>query len=115
LGSFNYAALGLIHEQSKSVERRGLCGLVGTADRAGRRVLVPVAGGDVVVGADVVPTEAKVVGTERPVGVVEVSVVGDNVVVVAGLHKDYLVSFRLLENAERLNEHGGRSCARDRG
>jgi len=67
----------------ESVVRLGLCRLVRAPNRAGRRVLVLVARGDVV-RANIVPAEAKVVGAQRAVGVIEVAVVGDDAVVVAG-------------------------------
>jgi len=63
---------------------RSLRSLVGTTDGAGGAVGVPVAvARDVVVGSDIAAAESKVVRAQRPVGVVEVSVVGGDGVVVA--------------------------------
>jgi len=65
------------------IERGHLSRLVRSADGAGRSALVPVAVRDVVVGADIVATEPKVVGAQGAVRVVEVPVVRGNAVVVA--------------------------------
>jgi len=61
-----------------------LCSLVRTTDGARGGVGVPVAvGRDVVVGSDIAATESKVVSAQGPVGVVEVSVVRSDGVVIA--------------------------------
>lgn len=79
-----------------SVVRGGLCGLVCTANRAGRGVLVPVVGRHVVVGADVAAAETEVVVAQGAVGVVEISEVGDDVVIIADLHNNNALVLRFL-------------------
>jgi len=87
-------------ELMESVPRCGLCGLVGAANGARRAVLVPVVGRNIVVGADVLAAEAKVVVAQRPVRVVEVSVVGHDAVVVSSMAVG-VVSQVVAETAER--------------
>jgi hypothetical protein len=69
----------------ESIVRRGLCRLVRAPNRAGGRVLVPVARGDVVVRANIVPAETKVIVAQRTIRVVEVAVVRDDAIVIADL------------------------------